>query len=35
MERAVLIISPVHSKDWRTEIVSFLEAIILRMTKFT
>jgi hypothetical protein len=24
MERAVLTISPVHSKDWRTEIVSFL-----------
>jgi ribonuclease HI len=25
MERAVLTISPVHSKDWRTEIVSFLQ----------
>ena len=25
MERAVLTISPVHNKDWRTEIVSFLE----------
>jgi hypothetical protein len=25
MERAVLTISPVHSEDWRTEIVSFLE----------
>jgi hypothetical protein len=25
MERAVLIISPVHSEDWRTEIVSFLQ----------
>jgi hypothetical protein len=24
MERAVLTISPVHSEDWRTEIVSFL-----------
>jgi hypothetical protein len=26
MERAVLTISPVHSKDWRTEIVSFLQS---------
>jgi hypothetical protein len=25
MERAMLIISPVHSKDWRTKIVSFLQ----------
>jgi hypothetical protein len=25
MERAVLTISRVHSKDWRTEIVSFLQ----------
>jgi hypothetical protein len=25
MERAVLIISPVHSEDWRTEIISFLQ----------
>jgi hypothetical protein len=25
MERAVLAISPVHSEDWRTEIVSFLQ----------
>jgi hypothetical protein len=25
MERAVLTISPVHSEDWRTEIISFLE----------
>jgi hypothetical protein len=25
MERAVLIIPPVHSEDWRTEIVSFLQ----------
>jgi hypothetical protein len=25
MERAVLAISPVHSKDWRTEIISFLQ----------
>jgi hypothetical protein len=24
MEKAVLTISPVHSEDWRTEIVSFL-----------
>jgi hypothetical protein len=24
MERAVLTISPVHSEDWRTNIVSFL-----------
>jgi hypothetical protein len=25
MERAVLTILPVHSEDWRTEIVSFLQ----------
>jgi hypothetical protein len=25
MERAMLTISPVHSEDWRTEIVSFLQ----------
>jgi hypothetical protein len=25
MERAVLTISPVHSEDWKTEIVSFLQ----------
>jgi hypothetical protein len=25
MERAVLAISPVHSEDWRTEIMSFLQ----------
>jgi hypothetical protein len=25
MERAVFTISPVHSEDWRTEIVSFLQ----------
>ena len=25
MERAMLIISPMHSEDWRTEIVSFLQ----------
>jgi hypothetical protein len=25
LERAVLTISPVHSEDWRTEIVSFLQ----------
>ena len=25
MERAVLIISPVHSEDWRTEIISLLQ----------
>jgi hypothetical protein len=25
MERAVLTISPVHSEDWRTGIVSFLQ----------
>jgi hypothetical protein len=39
IERAVLTISPMHSKDWRTEIVSFLhgnypsdeEAYIKRM----
>jgi ribonuclease HI len=26
MERAVLAISPVHSEDWRTEIISFLQS---------
>jgi ribonuclease HI len=31
MERAVLAISPVHSEDWRTEIISFL--IVFRMMK--
>jgi ribonuclease HI len=25
MERAVLVISPVHSEEWRTEIISFLQ----------
>jgi hypothetical protein len=25
MERAVLAISPVHSEDWRTKIISFLQ----------
>jgi hypothetical protein len=25
MERAVLTISPAHSEDWRTEIISFLQ----------
>jgi hypothetical protein len=25
MERAVLVISPIHSEDWRTEIISFLQ----------
>ena len=25
MERVVLAISPVHSEDWRTEIISFLQ----------
>jgi hypothetical protein len=25
MEREVLTISPIHSKDWRTEIISFLQ----------
>jgi hypothetical protein len=25
MERAVLAISPVHSEDWRTEIIYFLQ----------
>jgi hypothetical protein len=25
MERAVLAISPIHSEDWRTEIISFLQ----------
>ena len=25
MERAMLTISPVHSEDWRTEIISFLQ----------
>jgi hypothetical protein len=43
MERAVLTISPVHSEDWRTEIVSFLygnypsddEAYMKRMEAWT
>jgi hypothetical protein len=26
IERVVLIISPVHSEDWRTKIVSFLKS---------
>jgi ribonuclease HI len=26
MERAILAISPVHSEDWRTEIISFLQS---------
>jgi hypothetical protein len=34
MERAVLAISPVHSEDWRTEIISFLQGNFFRMTKF-
>jgi ribonuclease HI len=33
MERVVLTISPVHSEDWRTEIVSFLQGTVFRMTK--
>jgi hypothetical protein len=33
MERAVLAISPVHSEDWRTEIISFLQGIVFWMTK--
>jgi ribonuclease HI len=35
MERAMLTISPVHSEDWRTEIVLSSKAIVSRMTKFT
>jgi hypothetical protein len=35
MERAVLAISPVHSEDWRTEIISFLQGNCLSETKFT
>jgi ribonuclease HI len=34
MERAVLAISPVHSEDWRTENISFLQVTIFRMMKF-
>jgi ribonuclease HI len=35
MERAVLTISPVHSEDWRTKIVSFFSrATVFRMMKF-
>jgi ribonuclease HI len=30
MERAVLTISPVHSEDWRTEIISFLQKLSFR-----
>jgi ribonuclease HI len=33
MERAVLTISPVHSEDWRTEIVSFLQGNCLSDNK--
>jgi ribonuclease HI len=33
MERAVLTISPVHSEDWRTEIISFSKIIVFQMTK--
>jgi hypothetical protein len=29
MERAVLVIYPVHSEDWRTEIISFLQGNFL------
>jgi hypothetical protein len=29
LERAVLTISPVHSEDWRTEIISFLQGNFL------
>jgi ribonuclease HI len=35
MERVVLTISPVHSEDWRSEIVSSSKAIVFRMMKFT
>jgi hypothetical protein len=34
MERAVLAISPVHSEDWRTEIISFLQGNCLSDDKF-
>jgi hypothetical protein len=34
MERAVLAISPVHSEDWRTEIISFLQCNCLSDDKF-
>jgi ribonuclease HI len=33
LERAVLNISPVHSEDWRTEIISFLQGNAFQMTK--
>jgi hypothetical protein len=33
MERAVLTISPVHSEDWRTEIISFLQGKCLSSDK--
>jgi hypothetical protein len=33
MERAVLTISPVHSEDWRTEIISFLQGNCLSNDK--
>jgi hypothetical protein len=29
MERAVVAISPVHSEDWRTKIISFLQGYCL------
>jgi ribonuclease HI len=35
MERAVLTISLVHSEDWRTEIVSFVQGNCLSGMKFT
>jgi hypothetical protein len=34
MERAVLAISPVHSEDWRTEIISFLQGNCLLDNEF-
>jgi hypothetical protein len=33
MERAVLTISPVHSEDWKTEIISFLQGNCLSSDK--
>jgi hypothetical protein len=33
IERAVLVISPVHSEDWRTEIISFLQGNCLSDNK--
>jgi hypothetical protein len=33
LERAVLNISPVYSEDWRTEIMSNIQAISFQMTK--